>query len=99
MEKIDTLVIDKTGTLTEGKPKAVKIVMAQDFNEDQILTLAAALEQGSEHPLAHAIVNAAREKNLIFSKAQDFDRPPEKALSALLMANLLHSAISSSWMI
>ncbi len=80
MEKIDTLVIDKTGTLTEGKPKVVKIVAAQGFNEDQILMLAAALEQGSEHPLAHAIVKAAQEKNLKFSKAQDFDSPTGKGV-------------------
>ncbi len=80
MEKIDTLVIDKTGTLTEGKPKVVKIVAAHGFNEDQILTLAAALEQGSEHPLAHAIVKAAQEKNLKFPKAQDFDSPTGKGV-------------------
>ncbi|MBU0859413.1 MAG: heavy metal translocating P-type ATPase, partial [Alphaproteobacteria bacterium] len=80
MEKIDTLVIDKTGTLTEGKPKVVKIVAAQGFNEDQILMLAAALEQGSEHPLAHAILKAAQEKNRIFSKAQDFDSPTGKGV-------------------
>ncbi|MBK7362172.1 MAG: heavy metal translocating P-type ATPase [Micavibrio sp.] len=80
MEKIDTLVIDKTGTLTEGKPKVVKIVAAHGFNEDQILTLAAALEQGSEHPLAHAIVKAAQEKSLKFPKAQDFDSPTGKGV-------------------
>lgn len=80
MEKIDTLVIDKTGTLTEGKPKVVKIVAAHRFNEDQILTLAAALEQGSEHPLAHAIVKAAQEKSLKFPKAQDFDSPTGKGV-------------------
>ena len=80
MEKIDTLVIDKTGTLTEGKPKVVKIVAAQGFNEDQILMLAAALEQGSEHPLAHAIVKKAQEKNLKFSKVQDFDSPTGKGV-------------------
>jgi Cu+-exporting ATPase len=80
MEKIDTLVIDKTGTLTEGKPKVVQIVAAHGFNEDQILTLAAALEQGSEHPLAHAIVKAAQEKNLKFPKAQDFDSPTGKGV-------------------
>lgn len=80
LEKIDTLVIDKTGTLTEGKPKVVKVITAQGFNEDQILTLAAALEQGSEHPLAHAIIKAAQEKNLKFSKAQDFDSPTGKGV-------------------
>lgn len=80
MEKIDTLVIDKTGTLTEGKPKLVKIVAAQGYNEDQILGISASLEQGSEHPLALAIVNAAKDKNLKFPKAQDFDSPTGKGV-------------------
>lgn len=80
MEKIDTLVIDKTGTLTEGKPKVVKVVTVQGFNEDQILMLAASLEQGSEHPLALAIVKAVQEKNLKFPKAHDFDSPTGKGV-------------------
>lgn len=80
MEKIDTLVIDKTGTLTEGKPKVTAIVPAAGFDEAEILTYAAALEKGSEHPLAHAVVIAAQEKNLKFPKAHDFDSPTGKGV-------------------
>ena len=64
MEKIDTLVIDKTGTLTEGKPKVVAIVPAPGFDENEVLRLAASVERGSEHPLAAAIVAAAAERKL-----------------------------------
>ena len=64
MEKIDTLVVDKTGTLTEGKPKVVAIVPAAGFAEDDILRLAASVERASEHPLADAIVRAAKETQL-----------------------------------
>jgi P-type Cu+ transporter len=73
MEKVDTLIVDKTGTLTEGKPKVVKIVAVQGLTEDEILKLAAALEKGSEHPLAHAVVVAAQEKKLSLSKVDAFD--------------------------
>src|SRR4029079_8693160 len=61
MEKINTLVVDKTGTLTEGKPKVVAIVTAQGFEESEILRLAASVERASEHPLAEAIVRTARD--------------------------------------
>jgi len=81
MEKIDTLVIDKTGTLTEGKPKVTQIVPANGFSEDELLALAASLEQGSEHPLANAIVLAAKEKSLSLSPAQDFDSPTGKGVT------------------
>ncbi len=64
MEKIDTLVVDKTGTLTEGKPKLVTIVTTAGFEENDILRLAASVERASEHPLADAIVRAARERGL-----------------------------------
>ena len=64
MEKIDTLVVDKTGTLTEGKPKVTAIVPALGFDEATVLRLAASVEQASEHPLAAAIVAAAKERNL-----------------------------------
>src|SRR5271168_3925341 len=59
LEKVDTLVVDKTGTLTEGKPKVVSIVAAPEFNKDEILRLAASVERSSEHPLARAVVAAA----------------------------------------
>jgi Cu+-exporting ATPase len=78
MEKIDTLVVDKTGTLTEGKPKVVAIVPAAGFQESEILRLAAGVEQASEHPLADAIVRAAKGRNLDLSKVEDFDSPTGK---------------------
>ena len=73
MEKVDTLVVDKTGTLTEGKPKVVKVVVAQGFVEDEVLALAAALEKSSEHPLAHAVVVAANERKLSLPTVEAFD--------------------------
>src|SRR4051812_29848889 len=78
MEKIDTLVVDKTGTLTEGKPKLVAIVPAAGFEESEILRLAASVEQASEHPLADAIVRAAKERSLSLGKVEDFDSPTGK---------------------
>src|SRR5260370_32823 len=64
LEKIDVVVVDKTGTLTEGKPRLVKIVTAQGLEENELLRIVASLEQRSEHPLAAAIVQGARERNL-----------------------------------
>ncbi|WP_083844709.1 heavy metal translocating P-type ATPase [Sphingomonas sp. ATCC 31555] len=72
LEKVDTLVIDKTGTLTEGKPKLVAIQATAAFAEDELLALAAAVERHSEHPLAHAIVGAGEERGLVLSEAADF---------------------------
>jgi Cu+-exporting ATPase len=78
MEKIDTLVVDKTGTLTEGKPKVVTIVPAEGFSEDDVLRLAASVERASEHPLADAIVRAAKERNLALGQVEQFDSPTGK---------------------
>jgi len=78
MEKIDTLVVDKTGTLTEGKPKVVSIVPAEGFAADDILRLAASVERASEHPLASAIVRSATEKQLDLSQVDQFDSPTGK---------------------
>jgi Cu+-exporting ATPase len=78
MEKVNTLVVDKTGTLTEGKPKVVAIVTAGGFQESEILRLAASVERASEHPLADAIVRAAKERNLDLSKVEEFDSPTGK---------------------
>src|SRR6266481_453373 len=75
MEKIDTLVIDKTGTLTEGKPKVVAVVPATGFDENEVLRLAASVEKASEHPLALAIVSAAQERGLNLSPVTEFDSP------------------------
>ncbi len=79
-EAVDTLVIDKTGTLTEGKPKVTSVVPAAGMGEDELLRLAASLERGSEHPLAAAIVKAAEEKNLALANAADFDSPTGKGV-------------------
>jgi P-type Cu+ transporter len=78
MEKIDTLVVDKTGTLTEGKPKLASIVTAAGFEENDILRLAASVERASEHPLADAIVRAARERGLNLTQVDGFDSPTGK---------------------
>jgi Cu+-exporting ATPase len=72
LEKVDTLVVDKTGTLTEGKPRLASIVSGNTTREEEILRLAASLERGSEHPLAAAIVAAAQERSLPLAKAKDF---------------------------
>lgn len=79
MEKIDTLVVDKTGTLTEGKPKVTQII-AVGMEENDLLSYVASLEQSSEHPLAHAVVVAAREKGLTIAKAEEFDSPTGKGV-------------------
>ncbi len=70
--RITHLVTDKTGTLTEGRPVVREIVVAEGFRESQLLTLTAALEQLSEHPLAHAVVSRAREENFVLPKVDDF---------------------------
>lgn len=70
---VDTLIVDKTGTLTEGKPRFNLAVAVLGYSEDDVLHLAASIDQGSEHPLADAIVKAAREKNLILNKVDGFE--------------------------
>src|SRR5206468_5008420 len=84
MEKIDTLVVDKTGTLTEGKPKVVAVAPAQGFEENQVLRLAASLEKASEHPLALAIVTAAQERGLDMSAVTEFNSPTGKGVVGLV---------------
>jgi len=78
MEKIDTLVVDKTGTLTEGKPKVISIVPVGAFNESELLRFAASVEQASEHPLAQAIAEAANERNISVAQVKGFDAPTGK---------------------
>jgi P-type Cu+ transporter len=80
MEKVDTLVLDKTGTLTEGRPKVVHIEPAPGFNTDEVLQKLASVERASEHPLALAIVNAAQEGKLQLSAVTDFDSPVGKGV-------------------
>jgi Cu+-exporting ATPase len=83
-EKIDTLVVDKTGTLTEGRPAVTASKMAQGWREDELLRLAASLERGSEHPLADAVLRAAKDRGLTLSEAQDFDSPVGRGVSGLV---------------
>jgi len=80
MEKVDTIVVDKTGTLTEGKPRVTEIVAAKGVSQDDLLAMAASLEQGIEHPLALAIIMAAKEKNIALAKADEFDSPTGKGV-------------------
>ena len=84
MERIDTLVIDKTGTLTEGKPKVVAVAPASGFDEAHVLQLAASIERGSEHPLAAAIVAAAAERKLELLPVRDFDAPAGKGVTGIV---------------
>jgi Cu+-exporting ATPase len=78
MERIDTLVVDKTGTLTEGRPRVVAVVPAEGMNETELLRLAASVERASEHPLARAIVDAAAERKIALAEVTDFDAPTGK---------------------
>ncbi|MAT51646.1 MAG: copper-translocating P-type ATPase [Porticoccaceae bacterium] len=73
LRKVDTLVVDKTGTLTEGRPAFREAIGAEGFDSDEVLRLAASLDQGSEHPLAMAIVDAARGRGLRLGKPEDFE--------------------------
>jgi len=73
MQKVDTLVVDKTGTLTEGKPKLVNLHAEDGFSEEELLRLVASLERASEHPLSEAIVNGAKERDVELVKAESFN--------------------------
>jgi cation transport ATPase len=83
-EKVDTLVVDKTGTLTEGRPRVTAIRPVAGLSENELLTIAASLERGSEHPLAQAIVEAALERALPLREATDFDSPVGKGVRGLI---------------
>ncbi len=83
-EKVDTLVVDKTGTLTEGKPRVTAIRPVAGITEDELLRLAASLERASEHPLASAIVKSAAERKLKLAEASDFDSPVGKGVTGKL---------------
>jgi Cu+-exporting ATPase len=80
LEKVDTLVVDKTGTLTEGKPKLMSVVSLSDLNDDDLLRFVASLERNSEHPLASAIVNGAKDKGLELWEARDFQSKTGKGV-------------------
>ncbi len=81
LEKIDTLVVDKTGTLTEGKPKLVTVIAAEGYDEDTILKLGASLERSSEHPLATAIVTGAKDRNISLATVSGFNSITGKGVS------------------
>jgi len=80
LEKVDTLVVDKTGTLTEGKPRLMSVVSANSTDESELLRLAASLERGSEHPLASAILSAAQKDGLQLSDARNFQSVTGKGI-------------------
>ncbi|MCE9508105.1 MAG: copper-translocating P-type ATPase [Alphaproteobacteria bacterium] len=84
LEKVDTLVIDKTGTLTEGKPKLITVIAASGFDETTVLRMAASLELGSEHPLAAAIISGAKEKNLPLAPASEFEAVSGKGIIGII---------------
>ena len=84
MKKVDTLVVDKTGTLTVGKPKLVEIVPSSGFDEKEIISLAASLEKGSEHPLAAAIVKGAEEKNITLTNTESFESITGKGVTGIV---------------
>src|SRR6516165_5202176 len=84
MEKIDTLVVDKTGTLTEGKPRLIGVTAIRDVTEDELLQRTASLALGSEHPLAAAIVAGAEARGLKISPATDFDTVPGKGVTGFV---------------
>lgn len=90
LEKVDTLVVDKTGTLTEGKPAVTTILPANHGGEDGLLRLTASLERASEHPLGLAIVNAAKERGLTLSDPTDVDAPVGKGLTGSVDGQQLH---------
>ena len=81
LEKVDTLVIDKTGTLTEGKPKVVAVMPVEGTGEAEVVRLAASLERASEHPLAAAVVAAAAERGIALAEIVDFDSAPGKGVT------------------
>ncbi|HMJ49954.1 MAG TPA: heavy metal translocating P-type ATPase, partial [Burkholderiales bacterium] len=84
MEKIDTLIVDKTGTLTEGKPKLTSVVAAESFSEEHVLQIAASLERGSEHPLAAAILQGAKERGVTLLSVENFNAVTGKGVEGTL---------------
>lgn len=95
--KIQTIVFDKTGTITEGKPTVTDLITAADVAEDDLLRLAAAAEKASEHPLAEAIVESAQKRLLQLSKASDFKASPGFGISAIVEGSPIYIG-NSSWM-
>ncbi len=90
LERVDTLVVDKTGTLTEGRPAVTAVVPAEGFAESEILHLAASVERASEHPLAQAVVAAAHERGLPLAPVADFDSPTGKGAVGTVGGRTVH---------
>ncbi len=84
MEKVDTLVVDKTGTLTEGKPKLIETLAVNGFDQNEILRFAASLEKASEHPLAEAIINGAKDQNISLGEVTDFNSITGKGVTGII---------------
>jgi len=97
LRKVDTLIIDKTGTLTEGRPSFNQTVAAEGYSRDEVLRLAASLDQGSEHPLADAIVQAARQQNLTLDKPEQFDSGSGIGVSGVVAGQSLQLG-NATWM-
>ncbi|HEY7958860.1 MAG TPA: copper-translocating P-type ATPase, partial [Sphingomicrobium sp.] len=97
MERVDTLVVDKTGTLTLGKPKLIEVRPAEGFEQAEVLRLAASLERGSEHPLAAAIVSGAEERGLSIPAASDFESRTGKGVSGSVQGR--HVALGNAAML
>jgi Cu+-exporting ATPase len=89
LEKVSAIVVDKTGTLTEGKPRLIEVQTAAGLNENELVALAAAVEQGSEHPLGAAIVTAAKERGLNLPAAQDFQSTTGRGVNAKVHGKLV----------
>lgn len=87
MKKVDTVVVDKTGTLTVGKPKLVQIIPANGFDEKSVLRFGASIERGSEHPLAAAIVKGAEEKGIRLSNVEGFESVTGKGVTGIIEGN------------
>jgi Cu+-exporting ATPase len=84
LEKVDVLVVDKTGTLTEGKPKLVSVKVVNGFDKDEVLALAASLERASEHPLAEAIVQGAEQRSVSLTETNDFNSVTGKGVTGMV---------------
>jgi len=97
MARIDTLIVDKTGTLTEGKPAVTQVLAQNGFAQDDVLTLAASVEQWSEHPLAQAIVAAAKARGLTLRPAGDFNSPVGRGAQARIDGQMVRIG-QSDWM-
>ncbi len=95
MEKINTLVVDKTGTLTEGKPQVVSVKPAPGFSEADLLKALAALEQGSEHPLASAVLNQAKDRGLMLASANEFRAYPGRGIGGMVDARAVFAGNES----